>query len=244
MDILYLVDRLENLIASSRKMPLVNQIMIKESDILNIVDQMRTSIPDEIKLARRIIQEKERIIAQSQADASTLLARAREESERAIKREGLLQAAGVRSQEMMREAEEHAERLKVDADVYVAETLRALRDHLGHIEMSVSRTILSIEKGLESLEQPLEEEDSVEGSFTEPEVASRFIVEEEGQPSAHPLPRRASLASDTMGGPGGSPPIYRGEFISDTGQSGQSLPGVPNSTPPPPLQEGGGLRKG
>src|SRR2546421_428213 len=66
MDILYLVDRLENLIASSRRMPVVNQVMIKEGDILNIVDQMRTSIPDEIKQARRIIQEKERILAQAQ----------------------------------------------------------------------------------------------------------------------------------------------------------------------------------
>ena len=69
MDILYLVDRLDNLIASSHRMPLVNQILIKEGDILNIVDQMRTSIPDEIKQARRIIQEKERILAQAQADA-------------------------------------------------------------------------------------------------------------------------------------------------------------------------------
>ena len=77
IDILYLVDRLENLITGSRRMPFVNQIMIREADILSIVDQMRTSIPDEIKQARRIIQEKERIIAQAQADASTLLARAR-----------------------------------------------------------------------------------------------------------------------------------------------------------------------
>jgi len=93
MDILYLVDRLENLIANSKRMPLVNQIMIKEGDILNIVDQMRTSIPDEIKQARRIIQEKERILAQAQSDASTLLTRAREETERAMKREGLLRTA-------------------------------------------------------------------------------------------------------------------------------------------------------
>src|SRR5215469_9891061 len=143
MDILYLVDRLENLIASSRKMPLVNQIMIRESDILNIVEQMRTSIPDEIKLARRIIQDKERIIAQAQADASVLLGRAREESERAIKREGLLQAAGERSHEIMKEAAERAEQMKTDADNYVVETLRALREHLTSIEISVGRTILS-----------------------------------------------------------------------------------------------------
>jgi len=77
VDILYLVDRLENLIASSRRMPLVNQIIIKEADILSIVDQMRTSIPDEIKQARRIIQEKERILAQAQARSTALLEWAR-----------------------------------------------------------------------------------------------------------------------------------------------------------------------
>jgi cell division septum initiation protein DivIVA len=204
MDILYLVDRLENLIAGSRRMPLVNQIMIKESDIFNIVDQMRTSIPEEIKQARRIIQEKERILAQAQADASTLLARAREETERAMNREGLLRAAEERSKEMvrnaegqaqevMRAAEEHNEQLKNDADGYVSETLRNLKEHLTNIETDISRTILSIEKGLESLEMPLEEEE--EGFYGE--------AVEENAPSAprYPVPRRASLANDTMGGP-------------------------------------------
>ena len=228
-------------------MPLVNQIMVKESELLNIVDQMRTSIPDEIKLARRVIQEKERIIAQAQADASTLLARAREESERAIKREGLLQAASERSLEMVREAEENAEKLKNDADAYVVETLRALRDHLTNIDVTISRTILSIEKGLESLE-PLadKEEESVEGTFTRAEaVECRFIEHvspmdggrgvslpppsslhptpaptevEEGQPQAYPIPRRASLAADTMGGPGvgtlSAPAINRGATVA------------------------------
>jgi len=182
-------------------MPLVNQIMIKESDILNIVDQLRTTIPDEIKMARRIIQEKERILAQAQADASTLLARAQAESERAINREGLLQVAGERSQVIVKEAQVQAEKLKDDADAYVAETLRALRDHLASIEISVGRSILSIEKGLESLEVPLDDtpppgaEDSLEDSYEE------FEQFEEVPSPSRPVPRRASLAADTMGGP-------------------------------------------
>jgi vacuolar-type H+-ATPase subunit H len=212
MDILYLVDRLENLIASSRRMPLVNQILIKEGDVLNIVDQMRTSIPDEIKQARRIIQEKERILAQAQADATTLLSRAREETERAMNREGLLRAAEARSQELVRQAEEqaqsvieqaeeHSEQLKNDADNYVAETLRNLKDHLASIEMDISRTILSIDKGLESLEIPegegaVEDEEELEVYFEEAEGPAEI----EDLP-ARPVPRRASLANDTQGGP-------------------------------------------
>jgi F0F1-type ATP synthase membrane subunit b/b' len=197
VDILYLVDRLENLIASSRRMPLVNQIIIKEADILSIVDQMRTSIPDEIKQARRIIQEKERILAQAQAEATALRERARAETDQAMKREGLLRAADERSQELLRHAEAEAERLKDDAYAYVGETLRALRDHLGSIEMEVSRTILSIEKGLESLESGLEEE-GVE------EESEEHLYDQQAEgtpPSARPVPRRASLAADTLGGP-------------------------------------------
>lgn len=171
-------------------MPLVNQIIVKEPDILNIIDQLRTTIPDEIKQARRIIQDKERILAQAQADANALLARAREESEQAVNREGLLKAAEARSHEMVQRAEEKSEQLKVEADGYVVETLRALRDHLTSIETEIGRSILSIEKGLASLEENGEEE-----------TFSGYMDEQESELAPPGAPRRASLAVDTMGGP-------------------------------------------
>ena len=183
IDILYLVDRLEKLITSSRRVPLVNQIMVKEADILNIIDQMRISIPDEFKQARAIIHDKERILAQAHADANKLIVRAQEKAEEAVHREGLL-----------RLADEKAEQIKVEADAYVAETLRALRDHLTSIEMDIDRSILSIEKGLASLELPDEE-------------GEEDVYEEAGDGQLNvsspikTMPRSASLAVDTMGGP-------------------------------------------
>jgi len=66
-----------------------------------------------------------------------------------------------------------------------------LRDHLSTIEMDIGRSILSVEKGLASLEELPEEEDVYE----EEEEA------EDRQPPSRPTPRRASLAADTMGGP-------------------------------------------
>ena len=183
IDILYLVGRLENLITNSRRVPLVNQIMVKEADILNIIDQMRTSIPDELNQARAIIHDKERILAQAQAEANKLVARAQEKAEEAVHREGLL-----------RLADEKAEQIKVEADAYVAETLRALRDHLTSIEMDIDRSILSIEKGLASLELPdAEGEEDVyeEVGNGQPNVSSPVKT----------MPRSASLAVDTMGGP-------------------------------------------
>jgi len=183
MDILYLVGRLENLVNNSRRVPLVNQIMVKEADILNIIDQMRSSIPDELKQARAIIHDKERILAQAQADANILLAHAHEKAEDAVHGEGLL-----------RLADEKAEQIKVEADAYVAETLRALRDHLTSIEMDIDRSILSIEKGLASLELP--DEDGDESVYEEIGNGQSDISTQ-----AKTMPRSASLAADTMGGP-------------------------------------------
>jgi hypothetical protein len=208
MDILYLVDRLENLVSSSRRMPLVNQVLIKETDILNIIDQMRTTIPEEIKQARRIIQEKERILAQAQADAKNIQSRIRSEVEKAMRREGLLSAAEDRSQEIMRLAteqaqmimrrtEEQSEQLKIDADNYATETLRNLREHLMNIETEIERTVLSIEKGLETLDGRPHVPGNIAGE-------EQDIEELEAQDTPRPLPiaprpRRASLAADTMG---------------------------------------------
>ena len=210
MDILYLLDRLENLIASSRRMPLMNQIILKEADILSIVDEMRTVIPNEIQQARRIVQDKERILAQANAEATNIVSRARAESERAMNREGLLRAADGRSQELIRQAEAQAQELvqqakvhtghlKNDADAYVSETLQGLKEHLTSIETEVSRTILSIDRGLESIAaQGADEEENEE------DAAYEVLDDDEegGQKLQEPIqPRRASLANDTIGGP-------------------------------------------
>lgn len=211
MDILYLVDRLDNLIASSRHVPLTNQVVIKEADIQNLIEQMRTSIPEEVRQARRVIQEKERILAQAQADASALLNRAREETERVINREGLLNAAEQRSQDLLSQAEQKAEQLKKEADIYALDTLRELHERLTQVETRVSRTVLSVERGIESLETttmveasaPSYEDSNPEAYNTpEEEAYAQQLVEDtpsSGNASIQTRPRRSSLAADTIG---------------------------------------------
>jgi hypothetical protein len=70
MDILYLVDRLEELFNESQSVFLTKNVLVNEERMLDLIDQMRLSIPEEIKKAQRIITQKDIIIAQANEEAN------------------------------------------------------------------------------------------------------------------------------------------------------------------------------
>jgi vacuolar-type H+-ATPase subunit E/Vma4 len=107
----------------------------------------------------------------------------------------ILRKAQDEAQKTHYQTEEYTEQMKADADAYATETLRNLREHLVSVEDEIGRTVLSIEKGLASLENSHPESSEEELYVDEPDPLP------ETPNTMPPLPRRASLASDTMGGP-------------------------------------------
>ncbi|NLZ26733.1 MAG: ATPase, partial [Chloroflexi bacterium] len=63
MDILHLVDRMEELFNAGKPVPLTRNVMVDENAFMDIIDQMRISIPEEIKKAQQINAQKDRILA-------------------------------------------------------------------------------------------------------------------------------------------------------------------------------------
>jgi cell division septum initiation protein DivIVA len=101
MDILHLVDRLEELFNESRPIPLTHSVIMDENRLMDIIDQMRVSIPDEIKKAQQINVQRDRILAQAQEEANRTLALAREKSEKMVERNELTQASQVRGDQLI-----------------------------------------------------------------------------------------------------------------------------------------------
>ena len=93
MDILHLVDRLEELFNNSKPIPLTRNVVVDENAFMDIIDQMRISIPDDIKKAQQVIAQKDRILAQAQEEANRTLLLAREKSEKMIEKSEVYQAA-------------------------------------------------------------------------------------------------------------------------------------------------------
>lgn len=130
MDIQHLVDRLEDLIDEGRHMPFSRYTMVDEERALEIIDQMRISIPEEIEKAARVLAQRDRILAQANEEAARIIQQSRERGEELIDREALVMAAQNRAANIIAQAQQESEGITGDADNYVLGVLSMLEQNL------------------------------------------------------------------------------------------------------------------
>ncbi len=164
MDILHLVDRLEELFNESRPIPFTHSVIVDEDRMLDLIDQMRVAIPDEVKKAQQILAQRDRILAQAQEEANRTLALAREKGEALVEKDSLVEAARVRAREIEQQAEYEAERTRRDADDYVIQTL-------SNLVVQLEKSLNEAQNGILALQQ-ISAVDSVEESPPPPEAES------------------------------------------------------------------------
>ena len=87
MDILQMIDRLEELLNESRPLPFTHNVIVDEDRMLDLIDQMRVSIPEEVKKAQQLLAQRDRLLAQAQEEANRTIAIARERSDQLIERD-------------------------------------------------------------------------------------------------------------------------------------------------------------
>jgi cell division septum initiation protein DivIVA len=144
VDILHLVDRLEELFNQSRPIWFTHNVVVDEDRMLDLIDQMRVAIPEEVKKAQQVLVQRDRILAQAQEEANRTLAIAREKSEQLVERDAIVQAAQSRAEEIVNQARADIVNSRQDADEYVIETLRKL-------EMEMERTLGQVRNGIRLL---------------------------------------------------------------------------------------------
>jgi len=147
MDILHLVDRLEELVVEGRAIPFSGRVVLDEERFLDIVDQMRVTIPEEIKKAKRVQQERERIIAQANEEAGRIVSLAQEEAGKLISDHETVRAANARAAVILERAQNQAEQIRKDADDYVVEVLSQLEYELDGLLTTVRNGLRRVQQG-------------------------------------------------------------------------------------------------
>jgi cell division septum initiation protein DivIVA len=145
MDIQHLIDRLEELFNESRPIWFTHSVIVDEDRFLDIIDQMRVSIPEEVKKAQQVMAQRDRVLAQAQEEANRTLALAREKSEQILEKDSIVTAGSSRAEQIVLQARSECDATKQEADEYVMETLTRL-------EMELDRTLTQVRNGIRTIQ--------------------------------------------------------------------------------------------
>ncbi len=153
VDILYLLDQLEEVLGSGSRVPLTSRTLVDEREVLDILDQIRVSIPEEIKAARRLTQERDQVIADARAESDRLLREADDEVAGRVSDHAVVRAAESRAAEIEGRAHETAERVRQEAESYAYRVLQRLRQQIDQIGQAVDRGLADLD-GAEAADAP------------------------------------------------------------------------------------------
>jgi cell division septum initiation protein DivIVA len=147
VDILYLLDQLEEVLGAGSHLPFTSRTLVDEQEILDILDQIRVSIPEELKAARRLTQERDHVLAEAQSQADRLLREADEHAAGRLSEHALVRAAEARAAEIEERALHHAEQVRQEAEDYAYRVLERLREQISSVGQTVERGLRELHAG-------------------------------------------------------------------------------------------------
>ena len=146
MDILHLIDRLEELFNESKPFLWSKKVMVNEEKMLDLIDQMRLSVPEEIKNSQQVINQKERIIAQSHEEARRTIELAHEQSEKIVGNDQIVKKAEIVAENIKQKALDETILIKKEADDYAIQSLE-------HLENELVKILTQVRNGVNTLKQ-------------------------------------------------------------------------------------------
>ena len=146
MDVLVLIDKLDELVHNAKGVPLSqDQVRVDREEIWEIIDQMRSTIPEEIKQARWIVKERQEMLAEAKREAERIVKEARERQERMISDEEITKQAERAADDIIEDARGREREIRLGAEDYADEILNTL-------EVNLSKFIAAVQRGRERLQ--------------------------------------------------------------------------------------------
>ena len=139
---------MEVLIENSKVVPITGSLMVDRAKLVELVDQLRLGIPQEVKAASEVLSHKDEIMNNAIADARRAKAKAEDEftkkltqTEQHRRADQILADAQERASRILQMAEAEAQSRRAEADAYALRSLRALEREVNSIGGSVRKGI-------------------------------------------------------------------------------------------------------
>ena len=144
-----LIEKLYELVAEARSMPLSSSALVNRQEVLDLIELLRGSLPEEITRARSILKDGEEVLERAGHEAQRVLERARQERERLLSKTEIVQAAAREADRLVAEAESTSKRIRAESEAYV-------ESKLANFEVVLQKTLQAVERGRQRLAGRLE----------------------------------------------------------------------------------------
>ena len=154
VDMQFLIDRLDGIMQQSRRAFFGGRVQVDEAEIQQIIDEMKVAFPQEVKQARRVLQEREHIIKSAQDEAEQIVMLARQQAEYLTSEHGLMQEARQRSERMLRDAQGERDTMMEDIRQFAFRSVSDVYNALEALEDAIAANRPRVRKVFESLQEP------------------------------------------------------------------------------------------
>ncbi len=144
MDVLVLIDKLDDQVHNAKPVPLTDQVRVDKEEIYDILDQMRATIPEEIKQARWIVKERQEMLAEAKREAERIIKEGRDRQEQLVSQEEVTRQAEREAEDIIGDAQAREREIRLGAEDYADEIL-------GTLEVNLSKFIGAVQRGRDRL---------------------------------------------------------------------------------------------
>ncbi len=146
MECYELIEQLQGIINESSKLPFSNKVILNQDQLFDIIDELLRVLPDDLKTARKITEDRQRILVDAQNEGDMIVKEARQTIEKMINQEEITKLAREKSDQILSAAKLTAREIRAGATDYADEVLENLEKHL-------EKMLEIIKKGREELNQ-------------------------------------------------------------------------------------------
>ena len=149
-----IIGTLYDMVQDARSMPLAADKCILERDrVLDLLDEIISQLPDEIKQSRTIVESRNELISQARREAEAILRQAQEQANELVSKEEIYKEAKKRSEELVAQTQGQISQLRKACNDYMEESLRRTEETISQALHEVQDTRMKFLAVTESQEQ-------------------------------------------------------------------------------------------
>ena len=147
-----LISQIEEIVQTARSMPLSASAIVNRQDMIELIETLKRSLPQELSRARDVIGDAQEVIEHARRQSEVMIEQAKAERDRLVQKTEVIEAATRQAERLVSSAENHARKIRREAEAYV-------EGKLATFEIVLSKTLNQVEKGRARLEGRREADD-------------------------------------------------------------------------------------